>query len=159
MPDVAALQLLVPGAEPLLSAVRGRPGVGLLEPAHMSLGYPWRAASEVDVAVVHVAAAQVPPFRVRFGELRRFAPDKRGRTLLHVVPDDLGPLRVLAGAVGADLRTPHLSVARVLPGTDVDALAALVAPLLPLVAAVEELELTVQAGGVWQEGERFRLGG
>lgn len=159
MPDVAALQLLVPGAERLLAAVRGRPGVGLLEPAHVSLGYPWRAASDVDVALVRAAVRLVPPFVARFGELRRFAPDARGRTLLHVVPDDVEPLHVLARAVGADLRTPHLSVARVLPGTDVGAVAALVAPRLPLVAAVETLELTVQAGGVWSEGERFRLGG
>jgi hypothetical protein len=159
VPDVAALQLLVPGAELLLSAVRGRPGVGLLEPAHVSLGYPWRAASDVDLPLVQAAARRVPPFEARFGALRRFDPDTRGRTLLHVVPDDLAPLHALADAVGADLRTPHLSVARVLPGTDVDAVAALVAPLLPLVAAVEELELTVQLGGVWQEGERFRLGG
>ncbi len=156
--DVAALQLLVPGAELLLDAVRGRPGVGLLEPAHVSLGYPWRAAADVDPELVRAAAASVPPFDLRFTALLRFPPDVRGRTLVHVVPDDEGPLRRLAAVAGADLRTPHLSVARVLRGTDVDAVAALVEPLLPLVARVEELELTVQQDGVWQPGLRVRLG-
>lgn len=158
MPDVAALQLLVPDAGPLLSAVRGRPGVGLLEPPHVSLGYPWRAALDVDVPLVRAAAAAVAPFEVRFAGLRRFASDGRGRVLLYVAPDDDAPLRRLASLVDADLRSPHLSVARVLAGTDVDEVAALVEPLLPLVARVEVLELTVQDGGVWQPGQAFPLG-
>lgn len=158
MPDVAALQLLVPGAGPLLDAVRGLPGVGLLEPPHVSLGYPWRPAADADVELVRAAAAAVPPFVLRFAGVRRYSPDGRGRVLLHVVPADDGPVRRLAELVGADLRSPHLSVARVLTGTDVDEVAARVAPLLPLVAPVEVLELTVQQGGVWQPGLAVLLG-
>ena len=42
-------------------------------------------------------------------------------------------MRALAALLGADLRQVHLSVARVLPGGDVDARAgSVVAPLLPL---------------------------
>jgi hypothetical protein len=101
---------------------------------------------------VRAAAAAVGPVALRFAGLRRFAPDARGRTLLHVAPDDEAPLRRLAALVGGDLRSPHLSVARVLPGTDVDAVAALVEPLLPLEVVATVLELTVQRGGVWQPG-------
>lgn len=158
MPDVASLQLLVPGAEPLLDAVRGLPGVGLLEPAHVSLGYPWRPSAHADPALVAAAAARVPPFVLRFARLDRFAPDLRGRVVLHAVPDDDAPVRVLAEAVGGDLRDTHLSVARVLAGTDVDEVAARVEHLLPLACPVEVLELTVQEGRTWQPGVRFRLG-
>jgi hypothetical protein len=138
--------------------VRGLPGVGLLEPAHVSLGYPWRAAGEADPDLVRRAARSVAPFSLRFAALGRFAPDGRGRVLLHLVPDDDEPVRRLAAAVGADLRSTHLSVARVLAGTDVDEVAAPVAPLLPLVCRVEVLELTVQVGGVWQPGLAVPLG-
>lgn len=157
--DLASLQLLVPGAEPLLDAVRGRAGVGLLEPAHVSLGYPWRPAAEADAALVALAAARVPPFVLRLARLGRFDPDTRGRVVLHAVPDDDGPVRALAGLVGGDLRDTHLSVARVLPGTDVDEVAALVEHLLPLDVAVEELELTVQRDRRWLPGLRVRLSG
>lgn len=159
MADVAALQLLVPGAEPLLDAVRGLPGVGLLEPAHVSLGYPWRPAAEADAGLVALAAAHVPPFALRFGVLGRFGPDPRGRVVLHAVPDDDAPVRALAAVVGGDLRDTHLSVARVLAGTDVDAVAARVEHLLPLVCRVEVLELTVQRDRVWLPGLRVRLRG
>lgn len=147
----------MPGAEALLDAVRGRPGVGLLEPAHVSLGYPWRPAAEADPELVRLAAAVVPAFHVRFAGLSRFPPDVRGRVLLHVVPDDDAPVRHLARLLGGDLRQAHLSVARVLDGTDVDAVAARVEHLLPLVCRVEELELTVQQDGTWLPGTRFPL--
>ncbi len=158
MVDLAALQLLVPGAAPLLDAVRGQPGVGLLEPAHVSLGYPWRAAKDADAGAVARAAALVPPFVLRFDRLSRFAPDSRGRVVLHVVPDDDRLVRILAAAVDADLRSTHLSVARVLSGTDVEQVAGRVEHLFPLVCRVGVLELTVQQGGVWQSGIRFPLG-
>ena len=159
MPDVASLQLLVPGAEPLLDAVRGLPGVGLLEPAHVSLGYPWRPAAEADAVLVALAASLVPPFVLRLGRLGRFDADPRGRVVLHAVPDDDAPVRALADAVGGDLRDTHLSVARVLPGTDVDEVAALVEHLLPLECPVTELELTVQRDRRWLPGLRVRLSG
>ena len=159
MADVAALQLLVPGAEPLLDAVRGLPGVGLLEPAHVSLGYPWRPAAEADPGLVALAAAQVPPFVLRFGALGRFGPDPRGRVLLHAVPDDDAPVRALARVVGGELRDTHLSIARVLAGTDVDEVAARLEPLLPLTCPVGVLELTLQRERVWLPGLRVRLSG
>lgn len=157
MPDVAALQLLVPAAEPLLDAVRDLPHVGLLEPAHVSLGYPWRPAAQADPDVVRRAAARVPAFDLVLGRVRAFAADPRGRVLVHAVPEDDAPFRRLAALVEADLRDVHLSVARVLPAGDVDAVLARVAPLLPLTCRVAVLELTVQRDGAWQPGLRLPL--
>lgn len=158
--DVAALQLLVPGAQPLLDAARGLPGAALLPPPHISLGYPWLPAEEAlaRLADVRVAAAAVPAFHAELPELRRFAPDARGRVLLHVAPVDETSVRLLAAALGGDLRDVHLSVARVTADGDVDAVAAAVEPLLPITARVAELELTVRLAGVWQPGVRFPLG-
>lgn len=159
MTDVAALQLLVPEAEPLLDAVRGMPRVGLLEPAHVSLGYPWRTADRVDRQLVRRAAQATAAFEVRLGQVRAFAPDARGRVLVHAVPDDDRPFRALAALVEADLRDVHLSLARVLPGGDLQQVVRRVEPLLPVVAALCVLELTVQRDGAWQAGERFPLTG
>ena len=158
--DVSALQLLVPAARPLLDAVRGLPGAALLPPPHISLGYPWLAADEAlaRLADVSAAAAAVPAFDAVLPEVRRFAPDTRGRVLVHVAPVDGSPVRALAGRLGADLRDVHLSVARVTADGDPDAVAAAVARLLPLTARVSVLELTVRRDGTWQPGLRFPLG-
>ena len=157
--DVAALQLLVPEAEQLLDAVRGLAGVGLLEPAHVSLGYPWRTAEAADPSVVQAAAARTRAFQVRFAEARTFSPDGRGRVLVHVAPDDDEPFHELARVVQADLRQVHLSVARVVKDGDIAEVVRRVEPLLPLVATVRLLELTAQCGGVWQPGRCFALTG
>lgn len=160
-PDLSALQLLVPGAQPLLDAVRGLPGVSVLAPPHVSLGYPWVPADEAlaRLAQVRAAAAAVPAFDAELPELLRFDPDARGRVLLHVRPVDEAPVRALAAALGGDLRDVHLSVARVTTDGDPDAVAAAATPLLPLTARVRELQLTVRRAGTWPPGLRFPLGG
>ncbi len=140
--------------------MRGLPGVGLLEPAHVSLGYPWLAAEAALAAVdrVHRAAAAVPAFEALLTGPHRFAPDPRGRVLVHARLRDEQPVRALAAAVGADLRDVHLSVARVLPAGDVAAVEAAVAPLLPLAVRVETLELTVRRAGAWSRALLAPLG-
>lgn len=151
MGDVSSLQLLVPEAQELLEAVRGLPGVALLEPAHVSLGYPWRPAGQARTRLeqVRAAAAAVPAAEVTLHGPHRFAPDARGRVLVHArLPDD-GAVRALAGALGADLRDAHLSLARVAAGADVDAVERLLAPLLPRPVRLAQLELTVQDAGRW----------
>ena len=101
----------------------------------------------------------MPRFVLRFTSLGRFGPDPRGRVVLHAVPDDDEPVRALAKVVGADLRDTHLSVARVLAGTDVDEVAERVEHLLPLTCPAEVLELTVQRDRVWLSGLQVRLCG
>ena len=147
----SALQLLVPGAAPLLDAVRELPGAALLAPPHVSLGYPWRGAdrAEASLAEVRAAAAAVPAFDAVLTGPYAFAPDSRGRVLVHARLSPAEPVRALAAALGADLRDVHLSIARVLPEGSPDAVADAVAPLLPLLVRVEHLELTVQRSGRW----------
>lgn len=157
--DISALQLLVPGAEPLLDAVRALPGVALLEPAHISLGYPWRPAADAAASVPELidAAAGVTEYDTRLLGPRTFAADGRGRRLVHVVPEDQRPVRVLAERLRADLREVHLSVARLTPDADVEAVEAAVRPLLPLAVRIDVLELTLRVDGRWEPGGRFPL--
>lgn len=161
MADVSALQLLLPGAQVLLRAVRDLPGVSLLLPPHVSLGYPWLPADAARAALPAVSrtAAAEPAFDALLTGPHAFAPDARGRVLVHARLADDGPVRRLAARLGADLREVHLSIARVLPsdGSVQDVLAA-VAPLLPLSTAVRHLELTVQADRVWSRALLAPLG-
>ncbi len=159
-PDPSALYLPVAAAEPLLDAVRGLPHVGLLEPAHVSLGYPWVPAEEALARRddVRAAAAATPPLEVVLHGPHRFDVDVRGRLVVHLLPDDPAPFAALAARLRADLRTPHLSVARVLRDGDVDAVEAAVAPLLPLRATLDVLELTVRRGRDWEVALTAPLG-
>ena len=147
----SALQLLVPGAAPLLDAVRALPGAALLAPPHVSLGDPWRGAEQAESSLeeVRAAAAAVPAVAAELTGPYAFAPDSRGRVLVHARLSPAEPVRELARALGADLRDVHLSIARVLPEGSPDAAADAVAPLLPLLVRVEHLELTVQRSGRW----------
>ena len=131
--------------------MRGLPGAGLLEPPHVSLGYPWLPADDAEAQQdrVRAAAAAVPAFEALLVGPHRFAPDARGRVLVHARLADDAPVRALARALVADLRDVHLSVARVTTDGDVAAVEAAVAPLLPLAVRVEVLELTVRRAGRW----------
>lgn len=141
--------------------MRALPGVGLLEPPHVSLGYPWLPADEALARVedVRAAAGRVPAFGAGLTGPHTFAPDGRGRVLVHARLADDAPVRVLAGLLGADLREVHLSLARVLPGGDLPAVLEALAPLLPRLVAVRVLELTVRRAGVWSTGTTAGLGG
>ena len=140
--------------------MRGLPGVGLLEPAHVSLGYPWLPADDALARLddVRAAAAQVPAFGAELTGPHRFAPDARGRVLVHARLADDAPVRLLAGLLRADLRDAHLSIARVLPAGDPDEVVAAVAALLPLTVPVTGLELTVQRDRVWSQALLAPLG-
>ena len=107
---------------------------------------------------MRAAAAAVAAFPTVLTGPHRFAPDRRGRVLVHARLADEAPVRALADALSADLRDVHLSLARVLPDGDLDAVEAALAPLLPCPVRVEVLELTVQLDGRWQPGQRFPLG-
>lgn len=158
-PDVSALQLLAPAAEVLLDAVRGRPGVGLLEPAHVSLGYPWLPALDALEAVplVQAAARAAAPMHAVLERLEAFPADPRGRVLLHAAPVPAGPVRALAAALSVGPFTPHLSIARVTADGDAGAVAAQLAPLLPLPVELATLELTVRIDGRWSRVGAWRL--
>ncbi len=151
----------MPGAAGLLDAVRHLPGAGLLEPPHVSLGYPWLPAPQALQRLdrVRAAASGVPVFRARLTGPHRFVPDSRGRTVVHARPDDDGPFVELARVLGADLRDVHLSVARVLADGDLAAVEEALRPLLPLEVEVRALELTVQESRTWRRALLAPLGG
>jgi len=152
----SALFLLVPEAEVLLDAVRGLDGVGLLEPAHVSLGYPW--VPDPSVAEVEAACAQVKPHVVQLRGPELFVQDVRQRTVVHALLSDESVPRRLAALLDAPLRTPHLSIARVRKDGDVGAVVDAVSHLLPLRVRLETLELTVRAAAGWQTLARVPLG-
>jgi hypothetical protein len=160
-PDPSALYLLVPSAEVLLSAVRDLPGVSLLEPAHVSLGYPWVSAAAVALRLdeVRAVAAATPPIPVVLDGPHRFDVDVRGRQVVHLRPDSDEPFLSLAAALGAPLRTPHLSVARVLASGSVASVEDVLRPLLPLRTTITQLEVTVRvAPGRWERALLADLG-
>lgn len=161
-PTLSALQLDVAQADHVLDAVEraALPGVGLLRPAHVSLGYPWLAPAEAlgrGVALLH--GLDRPAFALHLSALRAF-PSRGRRTVLYLEPDDPEPLRALAAALGVDTAgyRPHLSVARLdhdtaRPSARSD-VGALVGPLLPVVATARTLTLRVQYDHRWWRVER-----
>lgn len=159
-PDPSALYLRVLAAEPLLDAVRGIAGVGLLEPAHISLGYPWLSADEAltRLDAVREVAAHTEPWPVLLDGPHRFDVDVRGRTVVHLRPDDDAPFLDLAARLDATVRTPHLSVARVLSTGDVDLVEQALADLVPVRTHLDDLEVTVRSGRTWGSALRVRLG-
>jgi hypothetical protein len=155
---LSALFLTVPEAEPLLDAVRGMPGVALLEPAHISLGYPWLpdAALRLDDVLAAAAAVSAGVVELRGPEL--FTQDVRRRTVVHAQLSDEAIPRSLAALLGAPLRTPHLSIARVRHHGDLDAAVAAVAHLLPMAVRLDCLELTLKTAQGWETLLRAPLG-
>jgi hypothetical protein len=155
---LSALFLTVPEAEPLLDAVRGMPGVALLEPAHISLGYPWLPDAHLHVQEVCDAAAAVASGTVRLQGPELFSQDIRRRTVVHAQLSDESIPRALAALLGAPLRTPHLSIARVRHHGDLAAVVDAVAHLLPLTVHLDCLELTVKTTTGWETLVRAPLG-
>jgi hypothetical protein len=77
---------------------------------------------------------------------------------VHARLEDERPVRALAAALGAQVGSVHLSLARVTPTGSVEAVLAALAPLLPAEVAVDTLELTVRVDGTWSSALRARLG-
>lgn len=155
---LSALFLVVADAEPLLDAVRGLPGVDLLEPAHISLGYPWLADAADRVEQVVAAAASVRAGAVDLIGPELFVQDVRRRTVVHATLSDDAVPRALADLLEAPLRTAHLSIARVRQAGDPAHVAAVVAPHLPLRVRLTELALTVREPNGWTTLVRAPLG-
>ncbi|MGZ6791413.1 MAG: 2'-5' RNA ligase family protein [Mycobacteriales bacterium] len=158
MSGLSALYLPVPGAEVLLDAVRGIEGVRLLEPAHVSLGYPWVADAAERLDEVKAAAAAVQPAEVELVGPELFTQDARRRVVVHALLSDDAVPRELADRLDAPLRTAHLSVARLRHHTDPAPVLEAVSALLPLAVRLEELELTARGPHGWASLLRVPLG-
>lgn len=154
----SALYLVVPDAEVLLDAVRGLPGVALLEPAHITLAYPWVGDPEAHLDEVQEACADVPAASVVLRGPELFEQDVRGRTVIHATLSDDRVPQALAARLAEPLRTPHLSVARVRRTGDVDQVIAAVAPLLPLTVRLDTVDVTRRDRTGWATLLRAPLG-
>lgn len=155
----SALYLVVSDAEVLLDAVRGLPGVALLEPAHITLAYPWVGDPESHLDDVRTACREVAAATVVLHGPSSFEQDVRGRTVVHATLSDDSVPQELATRLAQPLRTPHLSIARVRRSGDVDQVMAAVGPLLPLTVRLDTVEVTRRDPEGWTTILRAPIGG
>lgn len=168
MARVSALQLVVPAVDPLLDDLRPLlpDGATVLDPAHISFGYPWLEPKAALAVIDDVADALARRQALDITLLgpRRFAPDGRGRMTVWLDPRPATALHALARVVGEasghpiDDFTPHCSLLRVPAHVDPGPFDRLVALHLPIVTRLDRVELHVQASGGWQHARTLRLG-
>ena len=88
MPGVTVLQLMVPAVDPELDDLRPDlpAGSAVMDPAHISFGYPWLDPDAGRAALddVEAALAREGPFDVELAGPRRFPPDRDGRVMLYL---------------------------------------------------------------------------
>jgi 2'-5' RNA ligase len=166
---LTALQLAVPAADPMLDRLRGGlpPGSTVLDPAHISLGYPWLAPEVADEVIDDVAAAlaDMPPVTVTLHGPRRFGPDRRGRTVIYLDPRPGDDVVAVAAAVGrASGRppaqfVPHCSVLRLGPQVDPQPWEREVGADVPLEATLDTVHFHVRDRRGWRRERTLPLGG
>lgn len=169
MARVSALQLAVPAVDPLLDDLRPLlpDGATVLDPAHISFGYPWLEpeAALAVIGEVATALASKAPLDVTLRGPRRFAPDRAGRLTMWLEPQPTAPLVALGRAVEAvagrpsDGFTPHCSLVRLPAGADPAPIDRIIAPRLPIATRLDRVELHVQASGGWRRARTIQLGG
>lgn len=168
MAGLTALQLMVPDLDPLLDQLRPvlPAGSSVMDPAHISLGYPWLELETARAVIDDVAAALAheSPFDVVMSGPRRFEPDADGRVLVWLEPQPVAAVHalswVISDASDHDLEdfTPHCSIVRMQDGVDPTPLERLVQPHLPVTARLHHLELRVQDGDDWVVERTLTLG-
>jgi hypothetical protein len=169
MAGLSALQLLVPAVDPLLTALRPRlpADATVLDPGHISFGYPWLEPEVARTVIDDVARALLAehPFDVVLDGPQRFPADAGGRVTVHLVPEPVAALHALASLVSEasdheiDDFTPHCSLVRLPAGADPGPLEALVRPHLPLHARLDTVVFQVQTGSGWVTERTLPLGG
>lgn len=169
MAGISALQLPVTAVDPLLDDLRAALPAGstVVEPAHISFGYPWMEPSAGRAALddVTAALAREGPFDVELAGPRRFEPDAQGRVTVWIEPYPPAAIHalswVIADASGHDIDdfTPHCSLVRLAPGADPGPLERLLHDRIPLRARLSTVEFRVHtdADG-WQLERSMPLG-
>ena len=162
-----ALQLMVPAIDPLLEALRPQlpEGTAVLDPGHISFGYPWLDPDAGRAVLDDVAAAlaREGPFDIELDGPRRFSPDARDRVTVYLEPAPAAAVRalswVIADASGRDIDfTPHCSLVRLPPGLDPGPFERLVRPHVPLTARLDRVEFSVQTDAGWTTERVMPLG-
>lgn len=168
MAGLSALQVMVPVVDPLFTRLRPQlpAGAAVLDPGHISFGYPWLDPANGRAAVDDVAEALAAqrPAEVELDGPERFAPDRNGRVTVYLAPHHAAALHALADAVVAasghpiDDYTPHCSLVRLPPGADPGALEDLVAPHLPLRTRLTSVRFQVQTTAGWVTERTMPIG-
>jgi 2'-5' RNA ligase len=162
----SAIVVAVPEAEPIVEHLRLRHTSDgpLGMPPHVTLLFPFVPAALVAEAEDALASLvhEQPAFDATFGRTARFP------ALLYLDPQPAEPFGSLTEAIAAawpeyppyegahEQVIPHLTVAESEDGALLDALAADVAPLLPLRVRVEAASVFVEdEAGSWHEHSRL----
>lgn len=158
--DIAAIQLLVPAAARAMRAA-ARSAAGheptLLDPPHISLGYPW--PSDVDLQHLARVVADMPPPTVRLDDVAVWGGD---RPVVHLPAAPATPLRLLADRLGwpdPDEIEPHVSLVRLddPPQRVLDKAVAAARAEVPGGVVVTDLEVSIRRDGEWRQVRRLHL--
>lgn len=167
-PDISAVYVALPAAEPVVADLRARwDPAGTAVAAHVTILFPFLDPSRIDHAV-HAAlgeiAARQPAFEMRLERIGRFP------TVTWLVPEPTEPILGLVGAVVArwpdhppyggahDTIVPHVTVADGAPSEVLDGLERELPSRLPIHDRVTELTLSARRAGQWSIEGRYPLG-
>jgi 2'-5' RNA ligase len=168
MAGLSALQLMVPAVDPLLDDLRPRlpASATVLDPGHISFGYPWLEPDVARTVIDDVTAALTAeqPFDVVLDGPHQFPAGSAGRITVHLVPEPRAALHALASIIAhasgreIDGFTPHCSLVRLPAGVDPRPLETLVRPRLPVHARLDTVAFQVRTDAGWTTERTMRLG-
>lgn len=167
MAGLTALQLMVPAVDPVLDDLRPQlpEGTGVMDPGHISFGYPWLDPDTGRAVLdeVEAALAREGPFDVELSGPRRFPADASGRVTVYLTPQPEAAIQalswIIADASGHDIEfTPHCSLVRLPPDVDPGPFERLVHRHLPLIARIEEVQFHVRGADGWRVERSMPLG-
>jgi len=171
----SALVVLVPEAEALVKAFREKydPSAAAGMPAHITLVYPFKPLPELRgdlLQNLHACFAGFVPLAYSLAAIRRFPSE-----VLYLAPEPDEPFRNLTRAIcdrypdwppyGGKFAEviPHLTVAQVQNGQDLDRIAEdfarAAAAVLPITASAVDVALMDNSSGGWQIRDVWALGG
>ena len=167
MAGLSALQLMVPAVDPLLDDLRSQlpEGSAVMDPGHISFGYPWLDPDTGRAVLddVEAALAREGPFDVELSGPRRFLADAGGRVTVYLAPQPEAAIQalswIIADASGHDIEfAPHCGLVRLPPDVDPGPFERLVRPHLPLIARLDQVQFHVQGSDGWRVERSMPLG-
>lgn len=167
MAGLTALQLMVPAVDPVLDDLRRQlpAGSAVMDPAHISFGYPWLDPDTGRAVLddVEAALAREGPFDVELSGPRHFPADGAGRVTVYLAPQPEAAIQalswIIADASDHDIEfTPHCSLVRLPAGADPGPLERLVHRHLPLIARLDQVQFQVQGLDGWRVERSMPLG-
>lgn len=162
------LIVAVPEADPIIQPVRRRllEGAALSVPAHVTVLYPFAPVERDVLRKLAALCAEIEPFEFQLVDVRRFEDG-----VLYLRPEPEAPFRWLTKATMREFPgllpyegmygdpTPHLTVIEGVDISTMDAVAAELAPMLPI--RTRATALTVMEGSSdsgWRQHARLGLG-